>query len=108
MTDIERNEYNSQSKDWRDAFDRIENDHPNWNFSQCQALATIETGIGGWTPESGPGTIETVLIRARDYMKVNFPNTFFKVARVLDPLIDLVKKKIINTWEKIKIWFNSI
>jgi len=104
MTDTEKRQYNGQPKVWRDAFDRWEKIHPEWNFSQCVMMATIETGIG----MSNHGTIETVLMKAREYLKVNFPDTFFKVARTLDSVIYLVKRKVINTWNKIMEWFNSL
>lgn len=107
MTDTERREYNSQPKEWRDEFDRNEKDHPYWNYTQCSTMATIATEVGGII-NPGPGIIETVLIKACDYMKVNCPDTFTKVARVFDTIIDLAKRKIINSWKKVMEWFNSL
>ena len=109
MTDIELQEYNKLSVEFRTYYNMGMSQHPEWSHKQALTYAIIVGGAGGVVnerPGEDPDTIlGMVLQKAKIFIEEKFPRIYLMVKTTFDNVISKVKSGLIKAWNEIMSWF---
>lgn len=111
MTSQEQKEYDGLKKlspNGQRYYDEDKERNPKWSHNQIMAMVMIRISMENPPKkDSWADIMEALIKKACDNLKVNYPDVFIKVGRSLASLAEAIKNGILNTWEKIKIWFQN-